>query len=68
MTSVSRPDPPVRWMVLIGIAFIAHVVYLNCVAEDAFIALRFARNLAHGHGLVWNPGAPQSRDTPIFSG
>jgi arabinofuranosyltransferase len=45
-------------MVLIALAFLAHVVYLNCVAEDAFIALRFAKNLAQGQGLVWNPGMP----------
>jgi hypothetical protein len=25
-------------------------------AEDAYITLRFARNLAEGYGLVWNPG------------
>lgn len=43
-------------MILVTLVFLAHVVYLNCVAEDAFIALRFAGNLAHGHGLVWNPG------------
>jgi hypothetical protein len=45
-------------MAVIACVFLAHVVYLNCVAEDAFIALRFASNLAHGQGLVWNPGAP----------
>ena len=47
-----------HWMALIACAFLAHVIYLNCVAEDAFIALRFAKNLALGHGLVWNAGAP----------
>lgn len=26
--------------------------------DDAFIAFRCARNLAHGHGLVYNPGEP----------
>jgi arabinofuranosyltransferase len=45
-------------MALIVCVFLAHVIYLNCLAEDAFIALRFARNLAHGDGLVWNPGQP----------
>jgi arabinofuranosyltransferase len=24
--------------------------------EDAMISMRYAKNLAHGHGLVWNPG------------
>src|SRR3954470_2746397 len=36
--------------------FLLHAWYLNCVAEDAFISLRFAKNLAEGHGLVWNIG------------
>jgi len=26
--------------------------------DDAFISLRYARNLVEGHGLVWNPGEP----------
>src|SRR3954453_6602923 len=25
--------------------------------DDAMISMRYARNLAHGYGLVWNPGA-----------
>jgi len=28
--------------------------------DDAFISLRYARNLIKGHGLVWNPG-----ETPV---
>jgi arabinofuranosyltransferase len=47
-----------RWIALIVCMFLAHVVYLNCLAEDALIALRFARNFARGDGLVWNPGTP----------
>ncbi len=27
-----------------------------CLQDDAFISLRYARNLAEGHGLVYNPG------------
>lgn len=26
------------------------------IIDDAFIEFRFARNLMHGYGLVWNPG------------
>ncbi len=26
--------------------------------DDAMISMRYARNLAHGHGLVWNIGQP----------
>jgi arabinofuranosyltransferase len=43
---------------LIACVFLAHVIYLRGAAEDTFIALRFASNLAHGHGLLWNPGMP----------
>lgn len=28
------------------------------VLDDAFISLRYARNLVNGHGLVFNPGLP----------
>jgi len=27
--------------------------------DDAMISMRYARNLVHGHGLVWNPGGPR---------
>jgi hypothetical protein len=27
-----------------------------CLFDDAMISLRYGWNLAHGHGLVWNPG------------
>jgi arabinofuranosyltransferase len=36
--------------------FVLHALYLACVVEDAFITFRFARNLALGHGFVWNIG------------
>lgn len=26
--------------------------------DDAMISMQYARNLAEGHGLVWNPGQP----------
>lgn len=26
--------------------------------DDAMISMRFAKNFAHGHGLLWNPGEP----------
>lgn len=45
-------------LLLIIVIFISHAVYLNCVAEDAFIGFRFAKNLANGHGLIWNVGEP----------
>lgn len=27
-----------------------------CLFDDAMISMRYAKNLAHGFGLVWNPG------------
>jgi arabinofuranosyltransferase len=30
------------------------------VTDDAYISLRYARNLAQGHGPVWNPGGPHT--------
>lgn len=27
-----------------------------CLFDDAMISMRYAKNLAHGLGLVWNPG------------
>lgn len=32
------------------------LVYGKAPMDDAFISLRYARNLAEGHGLVFNPG------------
>src|SRR5260370_41539754 len=37
--------------------------------DDAMISLRYARNLAHGYGLGWNPGGgPGQRHTNPFWG
>ena len=27
--------------------------------DDSMISMRYARNLAQGYGLVWNPGGPR---------
>lgn len=39
------------------------VARFDWVCDDAFISFRYAKNLAHGHGLVWNPG-----ETPRVEG
>lgn len=49
------------WQKHIGQAFVlawlAGVAWFNrFVQDDAFISFRYARNLAEGHGLVWNIG------------
>ena len=48
---------------LIGAAFllvivggVIHAAALHCIADDAYISFRYARNLLDGHGLVFNPG------------
>lgn len=38
--------------------FLIHTIYLECVAEDAYITFRFAKNLAKGNGFVWNVSEP----------
>ncbi len=37
--------------------YAARAYYVASVDEDAYISLRYARNLIDGQGLVWNPGA-----------
>jgi len=45
-----------RALILVLGAFVVYACWLNCVAEDAYITYRFARNVAEGHGFVWNVG------------
>lgn len=40
----------------ICLLFLLHVWFYDFVSDDAFITLRYARNLAQGEGLVFNPG------------
>jgi len=59
MTSVDPMPNRKGHLVLLAaiiLLFLIHAAYLNCVAEDSFIAFRYARNLASGHGLTWNVG------------
>lgn len=49
---------------------IAHAVsYGHVTSDDAFISLRYARNLAEGHGLVFNPGGERVEgfSNPVFT-
>ncbi len=55
-TSSNRRLP---WLVWTGVALLlllAHALSFRFVIDDAFISFRFARNLADGHGLVFNLG------------
>lgn len=48
-----------RWATLaVGVAFAALGWSWRWIGDDGFIALRYAKNLADGHGLVFNVGAP----------
>jgi arabinofuranosyltransferase len=37
-------------------SFVVHGERYFSLFDDAMISMRYARNLAHGYGLVWNPG------------
>jgi arabinofuranosyltransferase len=37
-------------------SFVINGVRYFSLFDDAMISMRYARNLAHGYGLVWNPG------------
>ncbi len=57
-------------MVLIVLGAAVHALsYAYVSSDDAFISLRYARNLAEGHGLVYNPGGPrvEGLSNPLFS-
>jgi arabinofuranosyltransferase len=45
---------------LSAVAFVLYALYFDngpySVYDDSFISFRYARNLAQGHGLVFNPG------------
>ena len=55
----ARGDVRVLWIavVLALVVYGAQVLSMGSApADDAFISMRFARNLVEGHGLVYNPG------------
>jgi hypothetical protein len=69
--SVEKKRFSSRWLLLTAIA--SAILYAWYIAEarfeqggrsgftlfdDAMISMRYARNLAHGSGLLWNPGRP----------
>jgi tetratricopeptide (TPR) repeat protein len=62
--STKRPSPPPRRVVpavaliVLGLAalFVWHCVEFRFTQDDAYISLRYAKNLVDGHGLVFNPG------------
>jgi hypothetical protein len=78
------PDPVARarpaWWLRAAIALLAVVLALAYLAaerragplgfplDDAWIHAQFATNLAHGHGLAFNPGEPSTGSTsPLWT-
>lgn len=39
-----------------AVMFVKGILYINRYGDDAYITLRYSRNLAAGIGPVWNPG------------
>lgn len=74
-----RTRRPLRVASLLAVAFLAAGLYLaaeltlldgrlGLPLDDAWIHLTFARNLADGHGLAYNPGEPVAGTTsPLWT-
>jgi hypothetical protein len=54
----AHPTPARVYLVLalLGAVFVLHALHLAYPREDGYITYRFGRNLAEGHGFVWNRG------------
>jgi arabinofuranosyltransferase len=56
------PGVPDLAVLTLALAIFAACVWQvrGFITDDAYISLRYARNLAEGHGPVWNPGGPHT--------
>jgi hypothetical protein len=68
----SQPVRNARSIALIVLAALAARLYLlfttHRTAEDFYITLRYAENIAHGHGFVYNPGQHVlGTTTPLYT-
>lgn len=54
--ALARPARVYGVLALLGAVFVLHALHLAYPREDGYITYRFARNLAAGHGFVWNLG------------
>jgi arabinofuranosyltransferase len=68
---MNRRTPLLSLLLVLSVAAaLAHAVsYGHVTSDDAFISLRYARNLADGHGLVFNPGGDRVEgfSNPVFT-
>lgn len=44
------------FLAVLGLYFFSALVFFPAFLDDPFITFRYGKNLALGHGLVWNPG------------
>lgn len=60
MRGASTPSGPggsgASTLLAIGVFLFGAVIAVDFFKDDAFISFRYAKNLADGHGLVFNPG------------
>jgi len=57
-------------IIVIAAAALGHAAaYFYVTSDDALISLRYAQNIALGHGAVYNPGAPavEGFSNPVFT-
>jgi arabinofuranosyltransferase len=67
---IRRPSvDQVALAVLVGLGLLHAASYAYVISDDAFISLRYARHLAAGLGLVYNPGEPpvEGFSNPLFT-
>ncbi|HEX5634111.1 MAG TPA: hypothetical protein VFX50_12820, partial [Gemmatimonadales bacterium] len=63
-----RSVEPWIWAALVAVAFVAAFAVRGAIADDAFIYLRFAENLARGDGWSFNAGETISGTTsPLYT-
>ncbi|MEW6742675.1 MAG: hypothetical protein AB1486_07935 [Planctomycetota bacterium] len=71
MTGPTRHSSWCNWP-LLGLAVsgvLANFLFYHptTLIDDAYISLRYAENIARGHGIVWNPGERiQGASTPLY--
>lgn len=56
LPTAAHPIFVVPALALLGAVFAGNVAHHAFIGDDAFISFRYARHLADGLGLVWNPG------------
>ncbi|MGY1772206.1 hypothetical protein [Blastococcus sp. SYSU D00813] len=66
------PPSPRHVALVVAVAVYAWMCwrFRGFVTDDAWISVRYAENLADGHGFVWNPGGPRAEgySNPLLVG